>query len=234
MSWVAGVDGCKHGWFAVFFEPEKIQHHADRFDTLRDVVDARYEPVVLAVDIPIGLLKNAEKGGRECDRIARRLLRQPRASSVFSPPVWTALPYETNYRAALRANRASSPLRVGIPKQCHALFPKIREANALPSNELNKRIFEVHPELCFYEINDGKALRHSKKAKNGVGIEERCKVLRRTIFRNLLSEILAERPPGVSKDDALDAIAACWSAIRIQAIPRQSIPTNEKPPTIWR
>src|SRR5260370_307368 len=134
----------------------------------------------------------------------------------------------------LLANRASSPLRVGIPKQCHALFPKIREANVLPSSELNKRIFEVHPELCFYEINDGKALRHGKKAKNGVGIEERCRVLRRTIFRDFLSEILALRPRGVSKDDAVDAIAACWSAIRIQAIPRQSIPTNDKPPTIWR
>jgi predicted RNase H-like nuclease len=188
---------------------------------------------VIAVDIPIGLLEEAMPGGRVCDQEARRLLGQPRARSVFSPPVRAALRYENDYQKALGENRKSSSHYVGISKQAHSLFQKISEANALPEEQLNTRIYEVHPEVCFFQMNDCKPLQHSKKAKQEAGIKERRAVLERTGFKTFVSEILDRRPPGVSKDDALDALAACWTAVRIsegRQLPRDKGGSH----AIWR
>src|SRR5713226_6413789 len=109
MTWVAGVDGCKGGWFAVFFESDGKGFRAKRFDLLTEVLTFEPKAKVVAVDVPIGLLDKAEPGGRDCDRLARELLGQPRARSVFSPPVRGALQFEDNYKKALRENRISSP-----------------------------------------------------------------------------------------------------------------------------
>ena len=212
MTWVAGVDGCKGGWFAVFFESDTKECRIERFQHLPDVLNSPPSAQVIAIDIPIGLLDRAEPGGRACDREARKLLGQPRARSVFSPPVRQALQYDNNYRKALLENRRSSPHSVGISKQAHALFSKIREANALPESELKTRVFEVHPEVCFFQMNDCRPLRHSKKAQQQAGIKERRLVLAKTAFGKVASSVLDDRLQGVSQDDALDAVAACWTA----------------------
>jgi len=232
MSWVAGVDGCKHGWFAVFFESRSKEFRHNRFDRLTEILISKPKAKIVAVDVPIGLLDKAEPGGRGCDRLAREIWDQPRARSVFSPPVRSTLCYENSYEKALRENRRSSPHNIGISKQAHALLPKIREANALPQEELTTRVFEVHPELCFLQMNDGKPMEFSKKAKQQTGIKERCAVIDKTILGRVVAKILANRPQGVSQDDALDAIAACWTALRISN--GEQIPERGKPPTIWR
>ena len=187
MGFVAGVDGCKSGWFAIFLNPDAGKCEPGVFDSIRAILDSPCEPSVIAIDIPIGLLEIAQRGGRPCDRAARELLGQPRARSVFSPPVRKALAHAADFSAALRANRATSSEDIGISKQCHALFPKLREAN---SSKLGSRVYEVHPELCFYEMNKCQPMRHSKKAKNGAGIKERIKVLRETQFAEFLPKIM--------------------------------------------
>ncbi len=232
MTWVAGVDGCKGGWFAVFFKSKSCQFRWERFERLTETLAFKPKAKVVAVDVPIGLLDQAEPGGRCCDRLARELLGQHRARSVFSPPVRAALQHEKSYEKALRANRKSSLHNIGISKQAHALFPKIREANPFPKVELDGRVYEVHPELCFFQMNGCKPLNYGKKAKQRAGIDERRALLEKTMFGKVVAKILGNRPEGVSQDDALDAIAACWTALRISK--REQIPVGGKPPTIWR
>jgi predicted RNase H-like nuclease len=232
MSYVAGVDGCKNGWFAVFLELQSGNCASNRFDSLRGVLESTYQPVVVAVDIPIGLLEVAVHGGRSCDRIARELLGQPRARSVFSPPVRQALIHVRDYATAHRANQQSSPENIGISKQCHALFQKIQEADILCRSKQRKRIFEVHPELCFYALNRSKPMQHGKKAKKKIGLEERRNVLRQTQFTSCIDSILTGRPPDVGRDDVLDAAIACWTSSRIAS--KRAVSIGDTVAKIWR
>src|SRR5262249_9598529 len=112
MTWVAGVDGCRAGWFVVLRQVngrKQTVHHC--LSCFGDVLKLSEKPDVIAVDIPIGLLDQAVRGGRDCDRGARSLLGHPRSSSVFSPPVRSALAYMT-FATASAANRTSSPHQV--------------------------------------------------------------------------------------------------------------------------
>jgi predicted RNase H-like nuclease len=152
---------------------------------------------------------------------------------VFSPPVRAALRFKNDYQKALLENRRSSSHNVGISKQAHALFQKISEANALPKEQLEATVYEVHPEVCFFQMNSCKPLKYSKKAKGQAGIKERQSILEKTAFRRVAFEILKDRPIGVSKNDALDAVAACWTALRISR--REQIPSERRESaTIWR
>jgi len=232
MRYVAGVDGCKNGWFAVFLELHSGNCVSHRFDSLRGVLESTYRPTVVAVDIPIGLLEAAVRGGRSCDRKARELLGQPRARSVFSPPVRQALIHVDDYAAAHRVNQKSSPENIGISKQCHALFRKIQEADILCRSKHRRRIYEVHPELCFYELNRSKPMQHGKKAKKNIGLEERINVLRQTQFTGCIDSILAGRHPGVGRDDVLDAAIACWTSSRIAS--KSAVPIGDSAAKIWR
>ncbi|MGH8614797.1 MAG: DUF429 domain-containing protein, partial [Gammaproteobacteria bacterium] len=95
-SWLAGVDGCRGGWFVVLFHRTRASPGlADlRFVLCRsfsELVNLRENPSPIALDIPIGLLDQAQPGGRSCDRAARALLGRGRASSVFTPPTRAAL-----------------------------------------------------------------------------------------------------------------------------------------------
>jgi predicted RNase H-like nuclease len=239
MTSVAGLDGCRGGWIAVFVDLDSRRLEPRFCALLRDVLDAREKPSLVAVDVPIGLLSAAVPGGRQCDREARALLGRPRASSVFSPPVRSALQYQDNYNAALRANRASSPERAGISIQCHGLFRKIKEADLLLNTKPQSRFFEVHPELCFFKMNSFKPTSHSKKAKERRGTLERETLLKKTEFARHLTECLAKCPPGVKRDDILDALAACWTAARrargqASCIPEKKVRDNKGlPMEMW-
>ena len=228
MGCVAGVDGCRRGWFAVFFELKRRAADAHRFNSLPDILQSKYRPRLVALDMPIGLLDEAVFGGRQCDREARLLLGRPRGSSVFNPPVRAALRQQGNFPAALEANRESSAIHLGLAKQSFALIPKINEVDKLLNTEMQKRIFEIHPELCFYEMDGHQPMRHSKKAKGKVGIKERLRVLASTELGSIAKSLLQKRPDWVSTDDALDACAACWTAIRLALGQAERIPA--KPP----
>jgi predicted RNase H-like nuclease len=237
MTWVAGVDGCKAGWFAVFREIETGQCWKDVFDHTSDVLNGPKHAEIVAVDIPIGLLDCAERGGRQCDRDARELLRKPRSNSVFSPPVRAALNCR-DFAAANLANKRSSPEQIGIPLQCFCLFPKLREVDGWMDAELQERVFEVHPELCFYDLNNKQPMRHGKKRADG--FEERKRLLTGAGLGEIVEHALSDRPLQVARDDILDACVACWTAGRI--LRDEGIRIPENPPQdsrgfrmeIWR
>jgi predicted RNase H-like nuclease len=149
---------------------------------------------------------------RECDLAARRYLRPPRASSVFPAPVRSALVGGT-YADACAAHLIADGRRMS--KQAFAILPKIIEVDEILSRrpELQDRIREVHPELCFAVWNGGRAMQHKKSRPAG------------RAERELLIDAVwpAERERlrvGLRRfrcqpDDLNDAFAALWTARRI-------------------
>ena len=78
-----GVDGCKGGWFSVGID-RTGGFETKVFCSFRKLLGYYMDAKLILVDIPIGLPER--KGGRDCDRAARRLLGRPRGSSVFPTP----------------------------------------------------------------------------------------------------------------------------------------------------
>lgn len=125
--WLAGVDGCRAGWFAVFLRPEGKEAHARVFAKFAGIAAAPEAPAVIAVDIPIGLPERTGHGGRAAENAIRPLLGA-RQSSVFSVPARAALA-ATGYRQACAIALATSQPPRKISKQLFNIAPKIREVD---------------------------------------------------------------------------------------------------------
>ena len=212
MTSVAGVDGTPGGWAVVLMAQNRLT--VQKVAALSDLVDSRSDLKVVGVDVPIGLLENYEKGGRACDRAARKLLGRYRASSVFPAPVRCFL-MANSWANACALSRASAPQGKAISKQTFAILPKIREIDALLQTrpELRAVVREVHPEVSFAELV-GKPMIHRKSSM--AGREERRTALTR-VFPNLRMVEDAGREQGLPIEDILDATVACWSACRLAA-----------------
>jgi predicted RNase H-like nuclease len=204
MPTVAGVDSCPYGWIAVlvtfFDEVVAEEHHLlERFENL---LELGVPPSITAVDIPLGLLDEPVEGGRECDRAARKVLGQPRASSVFSPPSRSSLP-------CLKYEEAR---KYGLNKQSFGILPKVREMDRIMTPELQVRIREAHPEISFFVMAGLAAAASGKKKKEGK--EERIGLLESRFYQ--VHEGLAAFPSTkAAADDILDAYACAWTAMRI-------------------
>ncbi|MEP1574748.1 DUF429 domain-containing protein [Roseibium album] len=213
--WLAGVDGCKAGWAAV------IRNLADPASIRLEIVPdfeslVNFSPSlgIIAVDMPIGLPDFISPGGRGPEKAARMHLGD-RQSSVFAVPSRVAV-YETDYSdACSSAFRTSEPPRK-VSKQCFFLFPKIREIDALMTLDLEKRVYEVHPELAFWRLNGEREMSLPKKVKsraNPEGLDQRRDLL---VRNGLPKEFLDQPPPkGCGRDDLLDAAANSLIAERI-------------------
>ena len=200
MTQIAGVDGCPKGWIAIVLDEGRFAR-AEFASTFAELLSYLADAQVIAVDIPIGLPDGSER--RAADVKARRLLG-PRGSSVFATPPRVVLEAPSYAKAnALSKERFGR----GISTQSYALRKKIFEVDACAAND--DRIFEVHPEVCFTEMN-GEPLTHSKKSWHGQAT--RLRLLANagiTIPDDLGDE--GKIPP----DDIIDAAAAAWSAVRI-------------------
>jgi predicted RNase H-like nuclease len=232
--WVAGVDGSAGGWFVVLMDVRSGGLRGRLARSFADVLRSPEAPRVIAADIPIGLLDAAVRGGRSCDREARRLLGWPRSASVFSPPVRAALRAD-GYAEAQEINRASSEGRVGLSKQAFGILPKIAEVDRVMTPSVQSRVHETHPELSFAEMHDGVALASGKRT--GTGQLERIELLRRQGM-DVTHDLRGA--DGATLDDVLDAAALAWSARRIADGTARRVP--ERPPRdarglrmeIWR
>jgi predicted RNase H-like nuclease len=203
VPWVAGIDGYRGGW--VSFKVDLASR-----STLVELIDLpsilRNKPIdlaILAIDIPVGLLD----GSRACDKAARRLLGQPRGTSVFAAACRASLSEKTH--AASGTN-----LRItgrGLSQQAWGIAEKIKQVDDAITPECQKWVFEVHPEVCFWILAGERSMAHGKKTK--AGVEERLDLLR-SVFPDI-ERHLQNRTPGVGKDDLLDAAAAAWTALRI-------------------
>jgi predicted RNase H-like nuclease len=84
--------------------------------------------------------------------------------------------------------------------------------------------FEVHPEVCFWALNERRPMTHKKKTEDGAA--ERIGVLR-PIFPEI-ERHLANRPHRVGADDLLDAAAAAWTALRSHHNEAEPVCTPER------
>ncbi len=200
---VAGVDGCHGGWIAFKVD---LPAQATSFDVVDLPAWLRERPpdlACVAIDIPIGLLE----GPRACDVAARKLLGQPRGSSVFPAPCRAALGTKT-YPEASSINRQKT-MR-GLSQQAWGIIPKIKQVDDAITTDSQRWTFEVHPEVCFRALNQRRPMKHNKKTKEGAA--ERLALLRR-VFPQIETH-LANRPRGAGADDLMDAAVAAWTALR--------------------
>lgn len=160
---------------------------------------------VLAIDMPFGLLDAPRRGGRDCEREARALLRR-KASSVFPSPCRPALSCTTY----ADANAISKKLGVGLTRQMFHLLPKMREIDDLlrVRPDLRAVMHEAHPELAFARMNGGRPVLSKKRKREGY--EERLKLLVSHGFKCAVDHL-----PGAARDDILDAVAVCRTACLI-------------------
>jgi predicted RNase H-like nuclease len=200
---VAGADGCRAGWVCFKVEVPSLATSVEVVDLPSLLRNRPSDLACLGIDIPIGLLD----GPRACDLAARNLLKQPRGSSVFTAPCRAALQAETSEQAST-VNRQKTTR--GLSRQAWGIVPKIKQVDDAITSNCQQWAFEVHPEVCFWALNENRAMTHKKKSKDGV--TERIAVLR-PVFPDI-ERHLVNRPPRVAANDLLDATVAAWTALR--------------------
>lgn len=173
---------------------------------------------VVAVDIPIGL---TERGARACDIEARKRLGKPRSNSVFPAPIRPILRATTYEKACQKSLRADGKK---ISKQAFGILSKVREVDQVTSPGLQNWVYEVHPELCFWALNDGKAMQFGKLSISGRS--ERLKLLSK-LYPQIPTHLDQLDRSLAGPDDLLDAAVAAWSAVRIGQ--KQAVHLPEKP-----
>jgi len=197
---IGGADGCRTGW---------VVCRRDGGGTLdirvvKTLAEACEGVSILAIDMPIGFV-DLPRPGRQCEGEARRLL-PGKASSVFPTPCRPALACTTH----TDANAVSKALGVGLNQQTFHLFPKMREVDELlrAKPKLKRIVYEAHPELAFARMNGGKPVLSKKRQPDGYA--ERHRLLARHGF-----PCHVDRLAGAARDDILDAIAVCRTALLI-------------------
>jgi predicted RNase H-like nuclease len=223
--WLAGIDGCPPGWIVALARADLSEVRVRLMTRFIDVLTVPEAPVVIAIDIPIGLPERAGYGGRAAENAVRPLLGA-RQSSVFSVPSRAAIAAQ-DYREACRIALATSEPPRKVSKQLFMLAPKIREVDAALRADatLSQRVFEVHPELAFWRLNDEQALSEPKKVKSRP-YEPGLALRRRLLIGAGLPAAAVEAfpPKGAGLDDLIDALACVAIAQRIHAGLARSFP----------
>jgi len=180
---------------------------------------------LILIDIPIGLVKE-DSNERTCDKDARNLLGPNRGSSVFPVPCRDAV-----YADVTEASNINNKLtNRKLSKQVLGIIPKIKQVDQfLTSNNVAKlRIREVHPELCFWALNNRNPMLFNKKDRRGV--QERKEVL---FPRHPLCEFIFKyaehtyRRKDVARDDILDAMVAAVTASKGEQV-LVTVPSNHE------
>ena len=212
-----GVDGCRAGWFMFGLDEAgrnvfKLLQHIDELDAYLAAAQC------ILIDIPIGLLRR-ETQERACDKQARKILGRPRGSSVFAAPSRCALHCKT-YQAANARNIACTGR--GLSRQCFGILTKIREVDAyLDTLDRRRKIHEMHPELCFWALNQNRAMGNNKKTIEG--FEERLAILTRHYrqAQDAISTALQQYPRSMlARDDIVDALVGAVTARHSQPLRR--------------
>ena len=197
---VAGADGCRTGWVVCRRDASGVLEVM----VAKTLADACEGLSILAVDMPIGFV-DVPRPPRTCESEARRRL-PGKTSSVFPTPCRPALSCTTYDEA----NALSRSLGAGLTRQTFHLFDKMREVDDLlrERRDLRAVLHEAHPELAFARLNDGRPVLSKKRRPEGYA--ERRELLERHGF-----PCPVERLPGAARDDILDAIAVCRTALLI-------------------
>ena len=224
--WVAGVDGCRVGWIAVFVDLDgRAPAHLCLASSFVDLIDGPRTPKIIAVDMPIGLPDFIEGPGRVAEQAARPHV-PGKSSSIFSVPSRKAIYAEEHggLEDAKRTARETSCPPKAFSLEARNIFRKIREIDRLliARPTLRSRVYETHPELAFCLLNSGVPL--LSKKRNPSGRKARSRLLRKA---GVDKAILSMRPPSGSQwDDLIDAVVCAVVARRIAAKEAVSYPAR--------
>jgi predicted RNase H-like nuclease len=212
-SLIAGVTPCGRGWLVAsakvqgtIFAPE-----APAFvSSFVDVLDQRPAYSVISLNAPVGYLDFRKKGGRTCDREARQLLHA-RGAAIQSAPVRIS-----GKEIELAPDNLDAVSRT--------LLPRYREVAAEMAPFRQRTVYEVHSDLCFYQLNGEVPLRWSKHSEEG--IKER-----RTLLEEKLTGIERilepeEEVPEASLFHLIDVAAFLWTSRRIFARAAIRLPSD--------
>jgi predicted RNase H-like nuclease len=198
---VLGVDGARGGWAAALVDGDDV-----RFLTFRTIDEALdFDVEAIGIDMPIGLPR---QGRRACDLAAKRVLGRAHSRVFLAPP--RAVLAATSYRDAAVLHRAHADGH-GLSVQTWNIVARIVEVDAVAHDA---RLVEVHPELSFARLA-GEVLVPKRSAEG--------RAARLTALRSVWPG-LGEPPRG---DDALDALAAAWSAARWLAGTADTVPGGD-------
>ncbi|APV44468.1 putative nuclease (RNAse H fold) [Dehalogenimonas formicexedens] len=211
MNSSVGVDVSKGRWLAVQLFDD-ASWDVDLFPTFTELWKNYQEAKWILVDIPIGLID--EGAQRACDTMARSLLGD-RQFSVFQVPCRAALMADS-WGEACEINRSKTGRRMS--KQTYAIMPKIREVDEFlqATVEARKKILEIHPELCFWALNNSKPMEHNKKTEPG--FKERLNILKKHQPKvdDILTCALAQPNWKIAKDDIVDALVGAMVGLLTQ------------------
>lgn len=129
IMFVAGVDGCRAGWVSFKVTLPSLTTSVEVVDLSSLLRNRPSDLACLGIDIPIGLLD----GSRACDLAARKLLGQPRGTSVFAAPCRAALAAK-NHAEASAINRQKTTS--GLSQQACGIAPKIKQVDDAITPEL--------------------------------------------------------------------------------------------------
>jgi predicted RNase H-like nuclease len=113
------------------------------------------------------------------------------------------------YEEACEINKKVLEKKISL--QAYHISKKIKEIDdfLLANLQARQKIRETHPEICFWALAGGKAMRFPKKKKHG--FKERLDLLKKvftpaeSIVASAMKKFLRKH---VAKDDILDSIAA--------------------------
>ena len=100
MRWLAGVDGCRAGWNVALVRSDGGDLRPRVLQRLEEIATLPERPMIIGVDMPIGLPERIGANGRGPERAVRPLLGE-RQSSVFRVPSRSAV-YAADYGTACR------------------------------------------------------------------------------------------------------------------------------------
>ncbi|MCW2543671.1 MAG: hypothetical protein JWM40_1223 [Frankiales bacterium] len=210
---IAGVEPCPGGWLVVGARLQGVTAlptDPEVFPSFADILDWRPAFDVLAVHCHLSFPSEDTPGGRSCDREARQLLGWPREGAITSPPS--------------RALLASGDLRQRPRKGLSPITAQMLQRYAEVAEEMQpyrqRQVFEVHPELSFFQLNGDKPMEHAKETPRGVS--ERRRLVEARIPG--IDVVLEAQLPGVQMRHLLDASAAMVTARRIAARAVQRVP----------
>ena len=208
---VAGVTPCSGGWLlagakhhsATFMpEPPRV------FETFLEVLGERPGYATMVVNAPIGYRDEVGDPPRTCDLEARKLLGR-RGSTITSAPT----------RASLR--EGDDFTTSGLDATTLVRLRHYRELYLEMSPFRQRVLYEGHPELSFYQLNDDVPLRFSKRREEGR--EERRALLEKRI-QNV--QLILDAQIGVPEKHLYDAVALMWTARRVNGKAAKRIPSD--------
>jgi predicted RNase H-like nuclease len=220
MSWLAGVDGCRKGWFRICRETTTGELTFDVIQSVEGLITQSPQPEVVALDMPIGL---PALGSRACDIAARKCLG-PRRSSVFPAPIRPAIVATSREEASTLTSLADGRK---VAAQAWGIYPKVRAVDeALATNTVARSVIrEVHPEVCFWAWNGRQPMAWAKKKREG--LSERLALAESWLGVGILERARGKQlKKDLADDDIVDAIAGLWTAHRIAKGEAETLPVS--------